>query len=59
MRRLKIAPPVQLQLVPPAAHAPMEVWAGLPEATKGRVLALLARLVARGVLAADRREEIS
>lgn len=59
MRRLKIAPPVQLQLVPPAAPAPSELWAGLPDATKDRVLALLARLVMRGVLADDEEKEMS
>lgn len=60
MRRLRIAPPIQLQLVPSAVPARLEVWAALPEATRGRVLALLARLIARGVIdvAAD-SEEVS
>jgi hypothetical protein len=34
-----------------------EVWAGLPEATQGRVLALLARLIARGVVDVDSNDE--
>ena len=59
MRRLRIAPPVQLQLVRPVVPAPAEVWAGLPEATQGQVLALLARLIARGVVDADTDEEVS
>ncbi len=32
----------------PACHR--EVWAGLPEAARRQVLALLARMIARGVL---------
>jgi hypothetical protein len=58
MRRLNIAQPVQLRLVSLAAPDPTEVWDGLPEVTKGRVLALLARLVARGVVVSDHDEEI-
>lgn len=50
MRRLNISQPVQLRLVSLDAPTRSEVWAGLPEVTKGRVLALLARLVARGVV---------
>lgn len=57
MRRLRIAPPVQLRLVPSVVPFRREVWAGLPEATQGRVLALLARLIARGVVDADRGQE--
>lgn len=59
MRRLNIAQPVQLQLDPFVAPTRTEVWAGLPEVTKGRILALLARLVTRGVVAGDRQEEIT
>jgi hypothetical protein len=60
LRRLRIAPPVQLRLVPSVVPFRREVWAGLPEATQGRVLGLLARLIARGVVDADRdREEVS
>lgn len=55
MRRLRIAPPVQLRLVPQAAPA-NEVWARLPEVAQGRVLALLARLIARSVVDADPEE---
>jgi hypothetical protein len=59
LRRLRIAPPVQLELVHAAAPTRNEVWAGLPEATQGQVLALLARLIARGVVDAgtDHEEE--
>jgi hypothetical protein len=53
LRRLRIAPPVQLRLVPLVAPRRSEVWAGMPEASQGRVLALLARLIARGVVDAD------
>lgn len=53
MRGLRIAPPVQLRLVPFVAPRRSEVWAGLPEATQGQVLALLARLIARGVVDTD------
>ncbi len=49
MRRLNIAQSTQLRLDSFAAPTRTEVWAGLPEVTKGRVLALLARLVARVV----------
>jgi len=61
LRRLRIAPPVQLRLVPPAVPERREVWAGLPEATQSQVLALLARLIARGVVDADidTEEEVS
>ena len=60
MRRLRIAPPVQLQLDSTAAPSDREVWAGLTEAAQGQVLALLARLIARGVLdAGTDREEVS
>ena len=59
MRRLNIAQPVQLRLVSLAAPDPTEVWDGLPEVTKGRVLALLARLVARGVVSGTVEEEMA
>lgn len=50
MRMLRIARPAQLALADglPASHR--EVWAGLPEAARRRALALLARMIARGVL---------
>ena len=57
MRRLSIARPVQLRLASFAAPIRNEVWADLPAATKGNVVALLARLVARGVVAGDGNEE--
>jgi hypothetical protein len=59
LRRLKLAHPVQLQLVPPTAPTPKAVWAGLPEPTKDRVLVLLARLVARGLHTAGDAKETS
>ncbi|MGH7732181.1 MAG: hypothetical protein ACREOE_00405 [Gemmatimonadales bacterium] len=51
MRRLRIAAPVQLALVlgEEAMTAPL-VWPGMPEQTQTEVLALLARLIARGVV---------
>jgi hypothetical protein len=57
MRGLKIAQPVQLRLVFFAAPEPLQLWAGLPEVTQGRVLALLARLIARGVVVGSEAEE--
>jgi hypothetical protein len=51
MRRLTIPPPAQLQLV--AVGVPtrrQEVWAGLSETTRRQVVALLARLIAKGVV---------
>jgi hypothetical protein len=50
MRTLRIARPAQLALTGglPARHR--EVWAGLPEAARRQALALLARMIARGVL---------
>jgi len=53
MRTLRIARPAQLALAGglPARHR--EVWAGLPEAARRRALTLLARMIARGVLARD------
>lgn len=48
MSRLKIVTPVQLELVSGlSGHARSPVWAQMPEAAQGRVLALLARLIAR------------
>lgn len=62
MSRLRIAPPAQLELVPgPSSAARPQVWAGLSEAAQGRVLALLARLIAKGVVdvADEPTEEVS
>lgn len=50
MSRLKIVTPVQLELVSsPSGHARPPVWAQMPEAAQGAVVALLARLIAREV----------
>ena len=50
MRTLRITRPVQLAVVGgvPACHR--EVWAGLPETARQRALAVLARMIAKGVL---------
>ena len=50
MRTLRIARPAQLALAGglPALHR--EVWAGLPETARQRALAVLARMIAKGVL---------
>jgi hypothetical protein len=49
MRTLRIARPGRPGgTVLPSRHH--EVWAGLPEAARRRVLTLLARMIARGVL---------
>jgi hypothetical protein len=55
MRRLRIAAPVQLSLIPPSGGAPggLELWAALPRPTREQVLVLLARLIARSVIADD------
>jgi len=49
MRTLRIARPAQMACTGlPARHR--QVWAGLPEAARRRALALLARMIARGVI---------
>ena len=51
MRRLRIVAPVQLPLaLPEVAPTAAERWSCLPEAARVSVLALLARLIARGVV---------
>ena len=55
MRALRIAPARQLALFagksgPAAGH-----WDGLPEQARAEVLVLLARIIARGLLAGDGR----
>ena len=52
MRTLRIARSAQLALAGggPALHR--EVWAALPEAARRRALAVLARMIAKGVLEA-------
>jgi hypothetical protein len=59
MRMLRIARPAQLVLAggSPARHR--EVWAGLPEAARRQALALLARMIARGVIDTGIRGEES
>jgi hypothetical protein len=56
MRTLRIAQPTFTRGFP-ACHR--EVWAGLPEAARRRALALLARMIARGVLETGIRGEES
>ena len=59
MRTLRIARPARLTLADgsPALHH--EVWAGLPEAARRQALALLARMIARGVIDTGIRGEES
>jgi len=56
MRALRIARPA-LAGGSPAPHR--EVWAGLPEAARRQALALLARMIARGVIDTGIRGEES
>jgi hypothetical protein len=50
MRTLRITRPAQLAVAGGAPACHREVWAGLPEAARRRALALLARMIAKGVL---------
>jgi len=50
MRTLRIARPAQLARAGGMPAHRREVWAGLPEAARRQALALLARMIARGVL---------
>ncbi len=52
MRVLRIAPARQLVLFDDQA-GPGAGWDGLPEQARAEILALLARIIARGVLAGD------
>jgi hypothetical protein len=53
-RRLRAAPPVQLELVSGREGAgPEVVWASLPEHAREQVLVLLARLIDTGAIAED------
>lgn len=53
MRSLSIAMPTQLALeVDPSARTASQQWRCLPDATRQEVLVLLARLIARDLLAA-------
>lgn len=58
MRRLRIAAPLQLSLTLSSSEVPHgpQVWALLPDAARQQVLVLLARLIARGVIAEDHEE---
>lgn len=53
MRAVRIAPAPQLALFPGRATPPASRWAQLPDRSRAEVLALLARMIARGVLAGD------
>ena len=57
MRRLRIAGgPVQLSMTVSAADAEPcgeQLWAGLPDDTRARLLSLFARLIARTVIVED------
>lgn len=60
MRTLRIARPARLALTggsPPGPHR--EVRAGLPEAARRQALALLARMIAKGVIDTGIRGEES
>jgi hypothetical protein len=58
MRTLRIARPARLGL---AGGSPVhrEVWAGLPQAARRQALALLARMIAKGVIDTGIRGEES
>ncbi len=58
MRTLRIARPAQLALTV-GSPAPREVWAGQPQAARRQALALLARMIARGVIDTGIRGEES
>jgi hypothetical protein len=53
MRVLRIAPARQLALFAGRAASDAGYWDGLPEQARAEVLALLSRIIARGVLACD------
>ena len=51
MRRLGIAAPTQLPLaLPEAASTPGQRWWSMPDTARAAVLALLARMIAAGVV---------
>ena len=52
MRALRIAPARQLVLFD-GRPGPAGCWAGLPEQARAEILALLARMIARGMLAGE------
>jgi hypothetical protein len=53
MRVLRIAPACQLSLFAGQSGPAVIGWDGLPEQARAEVLVLLARIIARGVLAGD------
>jgi hypothetical protein len=53
MRVLRIAPARQLALFAGRPSAAAGHWDGLPEQARAEVLVLLARMIARGILAGD------
>ena len=53
MRVLRIAPACQLALFAGQPGPAAGYWDGLPEQARAEVLALLARMIARGVMAGD------
>ena len=55
MRVLRIAPARQLALFAGQAGPAAGQWHALPEQARAEVLALLARIIARGVVAGDGR----
>jgi hypothetical protein len=58
LRRLRIAAPTQLSLdLDGVAPTPSQQWSMLPETARERVLVLLARLIARGVLDKEDSDE--
>ncbi len=58
MRRLRIAAPAQLSLTlsPGEMARGLQLWTALPDAAREQVLVLLARLIARGVIADEDQE---
>ncbi|HEX9355418.1 MAG TPA: hypothetical protein VF933_16575 [Streptosporangiaceae bacterium] len=59
MRTLRIARPTRPALADGSPAPYREVWAGLPEAARRQALALLARMIARGVIDTGIRGEES
>jgi hypothetical protein len=59
MRTLRIARPTRPGLADGSPSLYREVWAGLPEAARRQALALLARMIARGVIDTGIRGEES
>jgi hypothetical protein len=53
LRAMRVAPPCQLALPMGDQALPADRWDALPEARRAEVLALLGRLIARGVLASQ------